>query len=131
MPSTISFRLCGAMFVAIPTAIPDEPFTRRFGNTDGRTSGSFRLASKLGTKSTVFFSISFSMYSAIFESLASVYLMAAALSPSTLPKFPCPSMSGYLRENSCAILTSASYTALSPWGWYLPRTSPTILALFL
>ena len=27
--------------------------------------------------------------------------------------------------------TMASYTAASPWGWYLPSTSPTIRALFL
>ena len=40
--------------------------------------------------------------------LASVYLEAAAPSPSTEPKFPCPSTSGYLVEKSCAILTIAS-----------------------
>ena len=28
------------MFVAIPTAIPDEPLTSRFGNRAGSTSGS-------------------------------------------------------------------------------------------
>ena len=27
----ISFKLCGGMLVAIPTAIPEVPFTRRFG----------------------------------------------------------------------------------------------------
>ncbi len=31
--------------VAIPTAIPEEPFTRRFGTLVGMTSGSFRLSS--------------------------------------------------------------------------------------
>ena len=35
-----SVRLCGGIFVAIPTAIPSEPFTRRFGNLEGRTEGS-------------------------------------------------------------------------------------------
>ena len=30
-----------------------------------------------------------------------------------------------------AMRTIASYTAASPWGWYLPSTSPTIRALFL
>ena len=34
-----SVRLCGGIFVAIPTAIPDEPFTKRFGIFVGRTSG--------------------------------------------------------------------------------------------
>ena len=28
------------MFVAIPTAIPDAPFTNRFGKAAGKTSGS-------------------------------------------------------------------------------------------
>ena len=36
----VSFRLCGGMFVAMPTAMPDEPLTSRFGNRAGRTSGS-------------------------------------------------------------------------------------------
>ncbi len=37
---TTSPRLCGGMFVAIPTAIPLEPLTSRFGKRVGRTSGS-------------------------------------------------------------------------------------------
>ena len=37
----------------------------------------------------------------------SVYRMAAAPSPSTEPKLPCPSTSGYLVDHSCAILTNA------------------------
>ena len=48
-----SRRLCGGIFVAIPTAIPDVPFTRRFGNLDGSTVGSFSVSSKFGIKSTV------------------------------------------------------------------------------
>ena len=32
-------RLCGGMLVAMPTAMPDEPFTSRFGTTAGSTSG--------------------------------------------------------------------------------------------
>ena len=39
-----SLRLCGGMFVAIPTAIPDAPLTSRFGNCAGRTSGSSVVA---------------------------------------------------------------------------------------
>ena len=38
--SITSPRLCGGMFVAMPTAMPDEPLTRRFGNLAGRTDGS-------------------------------------------------------------------------------------------
>ena len=47
-------------------------------------------------------------YAEILDILASVYLIAAAPSPSTEPKFPCPSISIYLIEKSCAILTIAS-----------------------
>ena len=35
-----STRLCGAMLVAMPTAIPVAPFTSRFGYAAGRTVGS-------------------------------------------------------------------------------------------
>jgi len=34
-PSIISPRLCGGMFVAIPTAMPDEPLTIKFGIREG------------------------------------------------------------------------------------------------
>ncbi len=44
-PSMTSERLCGGMFVAIPTAIPEEPLTSRFGKRAGRTEGSFRDSS--------------------------------------------------------------------------------------
>ena len=42
MASQTSLRLCGGIFVAIPTAIPSEPLTSRLGNFDGRTVGSLR-----------------------------------------------------------------------------------------
>ena len=67
---------------------------------EGRTVGSFKVSSKLGTKSTVFLSRSFKIVSEILASLTSVYLIAAGESPSTEPKFPCPSISGYLIEKS-------------------------------
>ena len=38
--SMTSPRLCGGMFVAMPTAIPPAPLTSRFGNRDGSTTGS-------------------------------------------------------------------------------------------
>ena len=60
-----SRRLCGGMFVAMPTAMPDEPLTSRFGNAAGRTFGSCRRSSKLGAKSTVFLSMSASSSIAI------------------------------------------------------------------
>ncbi|MNW52110.1 hypothetical protein D3C74_296190 [compost metagenome] len=40
-PSATSRRLCGGMFVAMPTAMPAEPLTSRFGNREGRTTGSW------------------------------------------------------------------------------------------
>ncbi len=40
MASAISPRLCGGMFVAMPTAMPVEPLTSRFGSRAGSTSGS-------------------------------------------------------------------------------------------
>ena len=43
--STISVRLCGGIFVAMPTAIPSDPFTSRLGMRVGRTSGSISLPS--------------------------------------------------------------------------------------
>ncbi len=76
------------MFVAIPTAIPDDPLTRRLGKEAGRTVGSRLVPSKLSTRSTVSLSISFNNSSATFSRRASVYLYAAAGSPSTEPKFP-------------------------------------------
>ena len=59
--SMVSPRLCGGMDVAIPTAIPFEPFTKRLGNLDGSTVGSFSSPSKLGMKSTVSLSRSLSI----------------------------------------------------------------------
>jgi hypothetical protein len=41
-----SRRLWGGMLVAIPTAIPDDPFNNRSGNLLGKTFGSISLAVK-------------------------------------------------------------------------------------
>jgi hypothetical protein len=40
VPSMTSPRLCGGMFVAIPTAMPWLPLTSRFGKRAGSTRGS-------------------------------------------------------------------------------------------
>ncbi|EKD67978.1 MAG: hypothetical protein ACD_48C00127G0002 [uncultured bacterium] len=34
--STISFKLCGGIFVAIPTAIPSDPMRSKFGSFAGK-----------------------------------------------------------------------------------------------
>ena len=93
--------------VAIPTAIPVVPFTSKLGNLLGRTVGSFSVSSKFGTKSTVSLLISAIISVDILDNLASVYRIAAGLSPSTEPKFPCPSTRQYRIDHGCAILTSA------------------------
>ncbi len=43
--STTSHRLCGGMLVAMPTAMPAEPFTSRFGTRVGMTEGSSSFSS--------------------------------------------------------------------------------------
>ena len=71
-PSITSPKLCGGIFVAIPTAIPIEPFTNTLGNLDGKTLGSLQVSSKLSSISTVFFLISLNISRDIFDNLASV-----------------------------------------------------------
>ena len=44
-PSMTSPRLCGAMLVAIPTAMPVPPLTSKFGNAAGKTDGSMSRSS--------------------------------------------------------------------------------------
>jgi hypothetical protein len=61
------------MFVLIPTAIPDEPFTSRFGSFDGSTVGSRSRPSKLGDQFTVSRSRSASISTATGARRASVY----------------------------------------------------------
>ena len=39
-PSMTSFKLCGGMLVAIPTAIPADPLINKFGSLVGKTAGS-------------------------------------------------------------------------------------------
>jgi hypothetical protein len=56
--------LCGAMVDAMATAMPEPPFTSRFGKRPGSTTGSIRRSSKLGRNSTVSLSRSASMSTA-------------------------------------------------------------------
>src|SRR3972149_5078188 len=51
MASHSSPRLCGGMFEAIPTAMPEAPLASRLGRRAGSTRGSFKEASKFGAKS--------------------------------------------------------------------------------
>ena len=43
--SDSSLRLCGGMFVAMPTAMPEEPFSNKLGTFVGRTTGSASVLS--------------------------------------------------------------------------------------
>ena len=89
------------MLVAIPTAIPDDPFNNNCGILAGNTVGSCTDPSKLSAKSTVSDSISSSKLSVVKDcNLDSVYLIAAGGSLSTDPKFPCPSIKGICMEKS-------------------------------
>ena len=45
MPSMTSVKLCGARFVAMPTAMPVPPLTSRLGNAAGSTTGSMFFSS--------------------------------------------------------------------------------------
>jgi len=92
--------LWGGMLVARPTAMPEEPFTNRFGKRPGSKSGSFNVSSKFRLNFTVSFSRSRSISMATGVILASVYRIAAAESPSTLPKLPWPSTMGICILNS-------------------------------
>ena len=67
-----SVKLWGGIFVAIPTAIPSDPFTNNVGTADGRTDGSFSVSSKFGVHSTVSLSRSLSISLVIFVILDSV-----------------------------------------------------------
>ena len=97
------------MLVAMPTAIPVEPFSSNCGMRAGITVGSCWEPSKLSMKSTVSLSMSSSKLSVVSAlSRDSVYRMAAGGSLSTEPKLPWPSMSGMRMEKSCAMRTSAS-----------------------
>src|SRR5882672_1534990 len=53
---TISVRLCGGILVAMPTAIPEEPLTRRFGT---RVNGSSdRKSTRLNSSHTEIYTLS-------------------------------------------------------------------------
>src|SRR4030067_240996 len=50
--SVTSARLCGGMLVAMPTAMPPAPLTRRLGNFAGSTTGSRPPPARVGWETT-------------------------------------------------------------------------------
>ena len=71
-PLTISVKLCGGIFVAIPTAIPSDPLISNVGTVVGKTVGSLSVSSKLTVQSTVSLSKSFNISLESFAILDSV-----------------------------------------------------------
>jgi len=106
--SITSPRLWGGISVANPAEMPLAPFTSRFGKRDGSTTGSLVVLSKLSLKGTVSFSMSCSISSAIGDSRASVYRMAAGGSSSREPQLPWPSMSTWPIFHGWAMRTMPS-----------------------
>ena len=97
--SITSLILCDGISVAIPTAIPDVPFSRITGSFDGNITGSNKDPSKLGCQSTVPDLSSEIRRFAKLVNFDSVYLMAANdFGSSCEPQLPCPSTKGYLNE---------------------------------
>jgi len=92
--SITSPRLWGNIFAIIPTAIPYVPFINKDGILTGKTTGSFNVLSKFFFIGTILYFKSSKNKLLILDNLASVYLIAAALSPSIEPKLPCPSIKG-------------------------------------
>ena len=76
---------------AFPSQFKGVPYTSIICEYWRRTGGECNEPSKFGSNSTVSQSISASILGVILFIRASVYLIAAAPSPSTEPKFPCPS----------------------------------------
>ena len=94
-PSMTSRRLCGGMLVAMPTAMPVDPLTSRFGKRrrQDRRLGRWSRRSWARSRRCPCRGPS-SIAAATASSRASVYRMAAGGSPSTEPKLPWPSTSG-------------------------------------
>ena len=106
--ATTSTRLWGAMFVAMPTAMPLAPFTSRFGKLGGQHVGLVELAVEVRDEvDDVLVEVSATIAIAAGASRASVYRDAAGPS-SREPKLPCPSSSGSRIANGCAMRTRAS-----------------------
>ena len=86
-----SLKLCGSILVERPTAIPSAPWASNSGNLTGRETGSF-LRPSYESCQLVILGL-YTTSKANLESLASIYLEAAALSPvSVFPQFPCVSI---------------------------------------
>ena len=74
-----STKLCGRILVDKPTAIPSAPWANNRGNMTGKLIGSFLRPSYEACHSVILGLNTTSK--ANLESLASIYLEAAALSP--------------------------------------------------
>ena len=86
--------LCGGIAVAMPTAMPCEPLASRFGNAPGSTTGSL-FGAVVGRAE-----IDRVLVDAVDQEARDLgqprlgVAHGGGLSPSILPKLPCPSTSG-------------------------------------
>ena len=129
----LAVRLWGAILVAIPTAIPEAPFTNRLGILAGSTEGSFKESSKLGW---IIDRILIDIRQQLFRHSAQPWLPCNAWLPVNhrphYQSYPGPSTNVYLKGPFLGHTHHGIiYSTVSPWGWYLPNTSPTIRADFL
>ena len=92
---TTSRRLCGGMFVAMPTAMPDEPLTTRFGMPAGSTVGSSSAIVEVRDEvDGVLVDVRQHLHRDRHQPRLRCSGTPPRGSPSTEPKFPWPSISG-------------------------------------
>ena len=127
--SITSPRLCGGMLVAMPTAMPLAPLTSRFGKRAGRTVGSCAAVVVVGLE------IDRVLVDVVQQRVGGAWRGAPRCSASPpADRRPssrnCPgrrSAAGAWRNPApCAPWRRRS--RVSPCGWYLPITSPTMRA---
>ena len=126
--STISVRLCGGMLVAMPTAMPFDPLTSRFGMRAGRTVWlGCRCRQSWGEIDGVFVEVVEQRRgdAGQFGFGVTVGRRRVAIDRAEISL---PIDQRIAQRNGCARRTRASYTARLPCGWYLPMTSPTMRA---
>ena len=93
--SMISVRLCGGMLVAMPTAMPDEPLIEQVGQPRRQHRRLLLLAVVVRHEIDGFLvDVGEQLVGDLFQTAFGVAHTRPALSPSTEPKLPWPSMSG-------------------------------------
>ena len=128
--SITSVRLCGGMLVAMPTAMPDEPLTSRFGMRAGSTAR-LLLACRRSSGRNRPFPCRCRRAAAVGDLLQPA--LGVAHRRRRCRRRPSRSCPGRRSADSAARNPAPSAparrrSAMSPCGWYLPITSPTTRA---